>query len=278
MNRICLGILFLFFINLFLHSQDNNNVEVRWYTIIYDKDGNISEFVEADEIIYDTPIMMRILLNGFRENASVRSIIIDDEGNISFEQVARIRNNEVQFQLRLLTTEKYLISAARPYIRFRYEIHIRNQYHFYGEYFNVAFAVRMYALLRPDILEDDRFVLRSTDGYYEHEVHMGKDGVFSGYPTNFMLPKVFTFPNVIPGRYYSLHWINRVGREFPRMDITPFHEILNTIEREANMKERESLSPFVQISILLACLLLLLISFVCIVEAYKKKKSLNISN
>jgi len=277
MARTGFGILFFLFLNLYLYAQDNNNVEVRWYHIIYDSDGNISEYIEADEIKYNTPIVMRILFNGFSENTSVRTTIIDDEGNISFRQAARIRNNEVQFELRLLTTENYLINATRPYIRFRYEINIRNQYHLEGEYFNVAFAYMTHAVLlpvRPAIPTDSRFVLRSTDGYYEHAVYLDIDGVFSEYAGI----TVFTFPNVIPGKYYSMYY-SRGAQEFPRVDIRPFHRLLNTIEREANMRRNNpfsSFSPFVQISILLACLLLLLISFVCIVEIYIKKKRRNI--
>jgi len=267
MNRIRLGIVFLLLVNVSLYSQDNNDVEVRWYTIMYAYDGTISELVEADEIIYNTPMLVWIVCNGFEENTSVRFSLIDDEGNTIFEQAAKTRNNEVQFELRLLTTEEYLLNAAMPYVRFRYEIYSKNQYHFESEYFDVAFAFR-WRVIGSGEATTERYALRSTDGYYDHEVYVAKDGVFSGERNT----KVFIFPNVIPGKYYSLYWINWADEDFLQLDTVPFHELLGIIVIE----ESEHFSIIAQISIVLACLLLLLISFVGIVGVYMKKKSRNI--
>jgi len=275
MNRIWLAILFLLAINLCLYSQDNKSAEVTWYDIIYDNQGTISELVEAAEAKYNTPMVMKVLFNGFKENTSVKITITDDEGNVSFKHVAKIENNEVQFELKLLTSKNYLINAIKPYVRFRYKIDSRNQYHFESEYFDVGFMYMTHAMLlpvRPAIPTDNRFVLRSADGEYEHAVYVDEDGVFSERAGI----TVFTFPNVIPGKNYSMYF-SRDGQEYPRVDTFPFHKLLNTIEREANSRKGKSFSPLVQIIIFLACLLLLLILFVSIVDIYMKKKRRNIT-
>ena len=218
---------FLLFVSFYIQSQSSNSINVSWYNIIYDETGNASEFIEAGIIKYDMPIAIRIRFNGFRENDFVKLNIIDDAGNNTFEEIREIRNNEILFELKLLTTEEYLMNIMRPYIKFRYVINVMNEYYFEGEYIEVFFAFRMQVFGHSAEDYNHGWILRSTDGDYEHKVHAHNDGFFTGFITYFM------FPNLIPGRYYSLFWVNQSGQEFRRMEVTPFHELLNTSERQA---------------------------------------------
>ena len=227
MVNIGIKIYFLLFLTFNIYSQSNNGVEITWYNLFYDEYGNINDFDEARNVNYDTPIGINIIFNGFRDNDFVKIIIVDDQGNVCFEEIREIRNNEISIISKLLTTEEYLENTTKPYIKFKCKINIMNEYFFESEYIEVNFAYRMAVLLRNDIPNrnrQDRYVLRSTDGYYQHEVHLGEDGILIGHYT------YFTFPNLIPNKYYSLFQIGRTGEEFSRMPSNiPFHKLLHTI-------------------------------------------------
>jgi hypothetical protein len=222
-----------------VYSQSNNNIEVTWWNILYDEEGNEKGYKRADTLNYNRLIIVKIFFNGHGRNDFVKCTIVDDEGNICFEEIKEITNDEILLRCRLLTTEEYLLNAIEPNIKFKCVINIMNEQFFESEFIDVIFTLTMVISFPPDTFQHDKYLLKSSDGSYEHEIDLEDDVSFITKDTYGRKVTHFAFPNVLPGKVYTLIYTNANSlRQYTRGEDIPFHELLNTIEKETVWRRR----------------------------------------
>lgn len=227
MNRIKIIVIFLiFFMAENMFAQMDKMVGIRWYSIVYDKSGNKSEYIETDKVEYSRKIILKAVFEGFAENDIAKFIIVDDEENICFEAIREIKNKEILLECNLLTTVERLSRITEPKVKFKCKINIMNNYFFESCFIDAEFVYIIEVILSNDKMfhvSPHKFILKSDDGIYEKEIDVAADGIFIGWVE-------YTFSNIIPGKTYSLIYVNG-EKKYVRLEKVPFHELLNTIEK-----------------------------------------------
>jgi hypothetical protein len=225
------GLILMFLVIGNIYSQSDSNTEINWYNILYDEEGIIKEYIVSNTFYYNSPIIIKIFFNENDENKFVKCTIVDDKENICFEEVREVINNEILLKLSLFTTTEYLMNANNLKMMFKCKINIMNEYFFESEYIDVFFAYIINVVVNPWSHGYGGYELKSTDGSYEYELDIERDGVLIGELIQ------CSFINLLPQRNYTFILVSENGiyRNIWFED-KPFHELLYTIEDDNRFK------------------------------------------
>jgi hypothetical protein len=202
------------------------DIDIKWYKILYDENGNESGEQETGVVEYFTYFYIKIKINNYTAGSAAKIRMYENETIIS-DELKKPKDGLIVIKTYLTRTVSKLKKLKEiNEDAYRITVELENGVTKESGVVAMDFALEVNYLVSKDyITGNDLYTLTSTDGAYKKTLNTLENGI------QFTDHTILKFTNLMPAKNYSLYYKSEEETEGVYMwENIPFYSLFQTAE------------------------------------------------